>query len=145
MADLQRKRLLVFTAMHEEMHCLLKELDIDVGENKNAWDFENEKVQVRFVCPKRDPTHNVSSVGTMPATLTTQKYISEFSPNIVLNAGTAGGFVSRGGEIGKVYACTKSLFHDRRIPLPGFTAYGVDEREAPLSAKVAEMLNLPTG
>lgn len=47
------------------------------------------------------------------------------SPDVVINAGTCGGFHARGGKVGSIYLCDTFLFHDRRIPLPGFKEYGV--------------------
>jgi hypothetical protein len=50
--------------------------------------------------------------------------INEFKPDIVINAGTAGGFKRAGAAIGDAFITTRCAHHDRRIPIPGFTEYG---------------------
>ena len=52
--------------------------------------------------------------GTMPCAKAYTS-ITAFEPDIVISAGTAGGFRSAGGEIGDVYLSTKCVFHSRRI------------------------------
>jgi len=47
-----------------------------------------------------------------------------FEPDIIINAGTAGGFKRVSGNIGDVYVCNEFKHHDRRIPIPGFEEYG---------------------
>jgi 5'-methylthioadenosine nucleosidase len=50
--------------------------------------------------------------------------IEHVAPTLVISAGTAGGFEARGGAIGSVYLADRVLFHDRRIAIPGWDAYG---------------------
>ena len=38
---------------------------------------------------------------------------------MIINAGTAGGFLAKGGRVGDVYVGTHLKHHDRRIPIPG--------------------------
>lgn len=68
---------------------------------------------------------DVDSVGTVPAALTAYQVCAELNPDVLVNAGTAGGFKSMGGAIGDVYLASAFKNHDRRIPIPGFDAYGV--------------------
>lgn len=55
--------------------------------------------------------------------------IHETSPDIVINAGTAGGFKRQGAAIGDAYISTKCSHHDRRIPIPGFLEYGKGDHD----------------
>jgi 5'-methylthioadenosine nucleosidase len=50
--------------------------------------------------------------------------LTELNPDIVINAGTAGGFQRGGAKIGDAFASTMFCHHDRRIPIPGFADYG---------------------
>lgn len=50
--------------------------------------------------------------------------IHETQPDLVINAGTAGGFKSKGAAIGDAFISTVCAHHDRRIPIPGFVPYG---------------------
>ena len=56
-------------------------------------------------------------------------YIGEPTPwngtDIIINAGTAGGFASKGAKIGDVYLSHKYIvFHDRRVDIPGWNRMG---------------------
>jgi len=72
----------------------------------------------------------VDSVGTVPAALTAYNVCITLEPDVLINAGTAGGFKAKGGAIGDVYLATAFKNHDRRIPIPGFDAYGVGTSSA---------------
>ena len=41
-----------------------------------------------------------------------------FKPDLLISAGTAGGFKAQGGAIGDVYISKAVMHHDRRIPIP---------------------------
>lgn len=47
------------------------------------------------------------------------------SPDILINAGTCGGFKSRGCDIGDVFIISDFKIHDARIPLPILEDYGI--------------------
>jgi len=71
--------------------------------------------------------NGVDLVGTVPAALAAYLSIEATKPDLVINAGTAGGFHGMGGAIGDVYLTTSVANHDRRIQIPGFDVYGVGE------------------
>lgn len=50
--------------------------------------------------------------------------IHETQPDLVINAGTAGGFKRVGAEIGDAFISTVCAHHDRRIVIPEFVPYG---------------------
>ena len=56
--------------------------------------------------------------------------ITHLKPDLVINAGTAGGFKQKGGRVGDVYIGTLHAHHDRRIPIPGFSDYGRGNHKA---------------
>lgn len=59
----------------------------------------------------------------------------------MINAGTAGGFRSKGAAIGDVFVSTRLRNHDRRLNLPVFCEYGIHLHEAlptPNLQKVSE-------
>jgi 5'-methylthioadenosine nucleosidase len=62
--------------------------------------------------------HGVDNVGTVPAAITAYLAVHEFSPDLVISVGTAGGFAARGAKIGDVFLATGFANHDRRIPIP---------------------------
>ena len=68
----------------------------------------------------------VDRVGTQPAALSAWESIRLFSPDIVISAGTAGGFRRAGAKIGEVYVSSGSVkYHDRRISVEGYHEYGI--------------------
>ncbi len=86
------------------------------------------------------PRFKVDSIGSVAAALLTHELIVRFAPKRLINAGTAGGFASRGGQVGDVYlGADVAVFHDRRIQLEGFDAMGRGhypiESDAALAAK----------
>jgi 5'-methylthioadenosine nucleosidase len=72
----------------------------------------------------------VDSVGTVPAALTAYQACETLKPDLLVNAGTAGGFKAKGGAVGDVYLATAFKNHDRRIQIPGFDVYGVGAADA---------------
>ena len=72
----------------------------------------------------------VDSVGTVPAALTAYQVCEVLKPDLLLNAGTAGGFKAKGGAVGDVSLATAFKNHDRRIQIPDFDVYGVGATDA---------------
>lgn len=72
-----------------------------------------------------DSTHGVDSVGTVNAALCAYEILKTHEPDVLINAGTAGGFREKGAAIGDVFLVDEVKYHDRRIPIPTFTKYGV--------------------
>lgn len=72
-----------------------------------------------------EPRFGVDGVGPEPAVLNAVAAIERFRPDLVVSAGTAGGWAARGGAIGKVYLSYPHVVrHDRRIAIDGFREYG---------------------
>jgi nucleoside phosphorylase len=65
----------------------------------------------------------VDLIGTNPATLATHLIATHLNPRAILVAGAAGGS-SRHTDIAHIHLIDRAYYHDRRIPLPGFDAYG---------------------
>jgi 5'-methylthioadenosine nucleosidase len=74
--------------------------------------------RVTVVCNGKDPHHGVDLVGTVGASLATYLALEAYKPDLVLSAGTAGGFRARGLAIGDVVLTEASINHDRRIAIP---------------------------
>jgi len=140
-----KRKMLVFVAMHEEMGAMLEALGIEKEENKCEYTYEQENLTTLFCCAPRDPTYNVASVGTIPTAIALTEKFASFNPDVVLNAGTSGGFQKRGGEIAKIIACKRTIFHDRRIPLPGYKEYGIMDLTNSINDVVAQELGIETG
>ena len=77
----------------------------------------NVDLAVHLVWNGRCKIHKVNHVATTAAAICTYAAITHFKPDIVISAGTAGGFSELGARIGDVYMSTKCVFHGRRIPV----------------------------
>ncbi|GMH36629.1 hypothetical protein BSKO_04502 [Bryopsis sp. KO-2023] len=102
-------------------------------------------VSVTIVHNGKDPSHGVDNVGTVPAALTAYIAIQAYKPDLLISAGTAGGFKAKGGEIGDVYVSTACVNHDRRIPLPGFDEYGLGIKQSASTENLQAELPVKNG
>jgi nucleoside phosphorylase len=94
----------------------------------------------------RDRRFGVDSIGTDAAVLNTYAVIERFHPDVVVSAGTAGGWRRSGGEIGDVYVSDRHVVHhDRRIDLPGFSEYGIGRYPVLSLQNMAAQLGLKIG
>ena len=104
------------------------------------------KTEVFLVFNGRDPVHGVDRIGLEHAAVTTWALLEKIKPQFLVNAGTCGGFLSRGASIGTTYlAGGDYLIHDHRIPLPGFDALGVSRIPAGRYPAIEERLGLSHG
>jgi 5'-methylthioadenosine nucleosidase len=77
-----------------------------------------------------DPRHRVDLVGTEPAVLNTGSVIDTFAPDLVISAGTAGGWQRAGASVGDVYVSWPTVVrHDRRIDIEELREYGIGGHE----------------
>lgn len=85
-------------------------------------------------------------IGTDAAGLATYLLCRKFNPDLLVNAGTCGGFQERGVGVGDVFIGQEAfLFHDRRIPIPGFREYGLGRIPACPLAGLCEVLSARPG
>ena len=102
-------------------------------------------LNISLIWPGKDPTLGVDSVGTISSALVTYAAIQALQPDLIINAGTAGGFKAKGASIGDVFIVSDCAFHDRRIPIPVFDLYGVGVRKTFEAPNLVKELNLKVG
>ena len=84
-----------------------------------------EKLEIFIAIPGLDSRFGVDQIGTEPAAVAAFASILEFSPDLLISAGTAGSFANEGAEIGKVYLSKSHFYyHDHRIPISGWEQFG---------------------
>lgn len=131
----------------EHLHLQLVENTRNVGACK-VYQGSVGSGRITLILPGKDATLQVDNVGTTPgmrtavllsisilytacfsiiatAAISTFVAATHFQPDIVVNAGTAGGFVRNGAQIGDAFVGVACAHHDRRIAIPGFTEYGI--------------------
>uniref|UniRef100_A0A7S0WR43 Nucleoside phosphorylase domain-containing protein n=1 Tax=Pyramimonas obovata TaxID=1411642 RepID=A0A7S0WR43_9CHLO len=153
MADKKIETVLVVIAMEAEAAPFVEHLKLTKDEPSLlntplpgiSYSGTHGSTKVVAVCNGKDAIYGVDSVGTVSAALTTYAAIQAVKPDLVINAGTCGGFKAKGGAIGDVYLSSAFKNHDRRIPLPGFEAFGTYAVESPACPKLVAAAGLKVG
>ena len=105
-----------------------------------------ETTDVLFAVNGRDRLHGVDLIGTQAATLTTMQVIERHEPDVIISAGTAGGWERHGTSIGQVYLSDDTfLYHDRRVGIAGWEAYGPGSYPGANTRHLALALGLERG
>jgi 5'-methylthioadenosine nucleosidase len=90
--------------------------------------------------------YKVNNVATTAASVATYAAFAAFKPDLVLSAGTAGGFGAVGGRVGDVYLSTKCVYHNRRIPAGAdYEEYGFGHFRSPPLPLLAAKCGLKMG
>jgi 5'-methylthioadenosine nucleosidase len=88
----------------------------------------------------------LDNVGTVPAATATFLAVQKSKPDLLVNAGTSGGFARKGAVVGDVFLVSASAFHHRRIPIPGFDVLGIGKLETSFDVvAMATELGFKTG
>ncbi len=107
---------------------------------------DGRDLEVAIAFAGEDPQHGCDRIGTTPATLTAYLLCREFRPDLLINAGTCGGFQRAGASIGSIFVGGGDfLFHDRRIPLPKFDEFGIGRIPALVDESVRAALGAESG
>ncbi|KAI6677624.1 hypothetical protein NL676_038420 [Syzygium grande] len=102
-------------------------------------------LQLNVIWPGKDLVLGVNNIGTIPAALVTYASVQALKPDLIINAGTAGGYMSKGADIKDVFLVSSVAFHHRRIPLPGRDLYGVGRRQSFSTPVLSAELQLKAG
>ncbi|XP_074312991.1 5'-methylthioadenosine/S-adenosylhomocysteine nucleosidase-like [Silene latifolia] len=154
--DVQSKpisSILIFIAMHTEALPLVNRFQLTEAVDSSypkgvpwvRYHGVYKNLHLNIVQPGKDPVLGVDSVGTISASLVTYASVLALQPDLIINAGTAGGFKAKGAAIGDVFLASEVAFHDRRIPIPVFDLYGVGLRPACSTCNISQELNLKIG
>ncbi len=87
----------------------------------------------------------IDRVGTESSTLTAYKLLNLHSCDLLINAGTAGGFRRSGSSIGDLWVSSKVAFHDHRIPLGEYDEWSRGEQETLPCPAIAGALRAKVG
>ncbi len=146
------KKIAVLMAMADEARPLIEQLGMTKSNLLPDYlPFQTytgalESLEITLVVSGVDPRYQVDNIGTQAATLMSHAVIEALQPDLIISAGTAGGFSKRGAAIGTVYLShDRFVFHDRRVPLEGFAESGIGHYPAMNVTQMAKDLNLPYG
>jgi 5'-methylthioadenosine nucleosidase len=118
------KRAVMIVAMQEEADPFIKKHGLKEvtpspfldGMPMVCYSGRVSNIEIHLVWTGRDERYKVNNVATTAASVATYAAFAAFKPDLVLSAGTAGGFGAVGARIGDVYLSTKCVYHNRRIP-----------------------------
>jgi len=146
MRNSEIKNIVILMAMQEEANLLISSLNL--VENKTVlsemlpfrcFQIKLAKSHLSLITSGIDHRNQVDNIGCEAATLMAYESIGQLDPDILISAGTAGGFSDKGAEIGSVYASDNYfIFHDRVVPLPGFRESAIGRFPA---ANIGKMIN----
>ena len=141
----EEQHVLVLIAMEAEAAPLLAHLGLEKKDSKipghdtqmYSGSYKGMKISI---CTNGKCTKNsVDNVGTTPAAISTFVALTELSPTIVINAGTAGGFKAKGACIGDTFVSEMFRHHDRRITIPGWDDYARGHHESHSCANLVQV------
>ena len=124
------KHAVLLYAMQDEAMPLIRRLELtdkgflDPPMPMRWYDGTIDGLRVDVAVLGADRRFGIDCIGTQPAAVAAQIVLDKLRPDLLIHAGTCGGFIKRGGSIGKVYLTGGPFFfHDRRIPLAPFEKY----------------------
>ena len=131
----------------EQIRASERELPETVGPLPIQWhDARVGGLNVVIAVNGADRRFDVDEIGTQPAALNAYVTMVHRRPDLVISAGTAGGWSRHDTRIGDVFVSRdRFVFHDRRIPLPGFDQYGLGSYPSVDASHLARALQLKQG
>lgn len=153
MKDPAIKNIVLLMAMQEEANLLIDSLNLTENSNilSSKLPFRCFQIKLRkshfsLITSGIDHLNQVDNIGCEAATLMAYESIQRLKPDILISAGTAGGFSEKNAQIGSIYASDGYfIFHDRIVPLPGFKESAIGKFPAANINKMANDLNIQTG
>ncbi|KAK3288813.1 hypothetical protein CYMTET_3724 [Cymbomonas tetramitiformis] len=147
------QEILIIIAMEAEAMPFIEHLKLEKAEPTKlpaqlpctAYAGKVGDLKITVVTNGKDRTHGVDSVGTVSAAITAFAAVQAYKADLIINAGTAGGFKAMGANIGDVYISTELKNHDRRIPIPDFVTFATGAIKAVPTPNLAIALGLKQG
>jgi len=150
------KNIVIAVAMEAEASPFVSHLSLEKDDSFfpaklpfKAFVGTHESCQLTVVTNGKDAVYGtgVDNVGTVPAALASYLALQKLNgeADLLINAGTCGGFKRKGAKIGDVFLTTASANHDRRIQIPDFVSYGIGKLDNTDVSTLAKTLHFKTG
>lgn len=150
------KNVVIAIAMEAEASPFVSHLSLQPDDNFfpkqvpfKAFRGHHEGCDITVITNGKDHVHGtgVDNVGTVPAAMATFLALQKLdgTADLVINAGTCGGFNAKGAAIGDVFLTTATANHDRRIPIPEFIPYGIGRIESVITKQLAAEIDAKMG
>ena len=114
------RRVLLFVAMEHEAAPIVAALGL--SRRERGFTGRVAGADVTLITPGIDPATEIDRIGPVHASAAlTRALLHAPEPyDLVMNAGTAGGFEAKGQRIADLVVARETMFHDARIALDGF-------------------------
>ncbi|HSW68609.1 MAG TPA: hypothetical protein VLI69_00435 [Gammaproteobacteria bacterium] len=148
------QKIMLLVAMNKEAQPIIHKMQmkeikhpIDTFLPIKTYAMDTEKGKVILVVSGKCASHGVDRIGTQGLNLVAWESLKAFNPDILINAGTAGGFKKNGSMPGDVYVSTESIkYHDRLFyPDMHFLNYGIGSYKCLPIPFIAKRLGLKEG
>ena len=147
------KNLVIVMAMQDEAQALIDNLQLQQNPTvlnprlpMRCFQKKIGSLNLSLVVSGIDHRYQVDNIGSEAATLMAYEATTQLQPDLMISAGTAGGFAQKGAQIGTVYMSQGHfVYHDRHVPLPGFAESAVGNYPAYPASHLAETLHLQCG
>ena len=80
-------------------------------------------VRISLITPGVDSATGVDKIGPLHASMALHRALHATPCDLLLNAGTAGGFESRGSAIADIVVAHECMIHDARVQISGFDTH----------------------
>lgn len=123
------KRIVIIIAMEIEATPVIKLFGMkETNDFSSDWPMKAYRSEnlpnLSIVVNGKCPIHGADRIGTQAAAISAWESINIFKPDLIISAGTAGGFKKYGANIGDIYISSDAIrYHDRRIPFDIFQAF----------------------
>lgn len=148
------KRVLVIVAMEKEALPIMESLHLTASLNPIDPELPSQIASkktdagiITLVYSGKCRQHGVDRITSQGLNLLTWEATRHFSPDIILNVGTSGGFAAQNTAVGDIYLSKDAIrYHDRLFgPDEYFSTYGVGHYPCLPAAKMAQDLHLKLG
>lgn len=150
------KNVAIAIAMEAEAKPFIEHLNLSKDESFfskktpfEAYRGEYNECTLTVITNGKDHVYNtqVDNVGTVPASLATYLALDKLDGecDLLINAGTCGGFKRKGAEIGDVFFTTAVANHDRRITIPEYIPYGIGKIDSLSVTELAKAMDAKLG
>jgi nucleoside phosphorylase len=131
---MQVRKVMLLVAMNKEAKPIIEKLEmkllpdsLDKHLPAEAYEKVTEKGRIILVVSGKCSSHGVDRIGSQGLNLVAWEALKKFEPDILINAGTGGGFQRNGSQPGDIYISSESIkYHDRLFfPDMFFLNYGI--------------------
>ncbi len=105
----------------------------------------DQNANIILVTNGKCPVNQCDRIGTQAAAVTAWESIRVLNPDLIISAGTAGGFKQHQTEIGDVYLSNEIKYHNRRAPFPEFEQYLLGNYGIFSTSEIANKLGMKSG